>query len=277
MTHLVESVEVNRWRAAGASTLSDLVAVEEPMEIQIVFGDAIREQRSLSVTMRTPGHDFELAIGFLFTEKVIQSIDDVVHIAYADEENQTQGNVVRVELARHVKLDWQNVQRNFYTTSSCGVCGKASIEAVQITADSRNDSAWRVRSNVLTSLPDQLRTAQPAFEHTGGIHGVGVFDSNGLLRLIREDVGRHNALDKVIGAMLMNREVPASECVVLFSGRASFELIQKAVVAGFPVMAAVGAPSSLAVSLAQQSGSTLIGFLKRDGFNVYSGHQRITA
>ncbi|MCS6972893.1 MAG: formate dehydrogenase accessory sulfurtransferase FdhD [Cyclobacteriaceae bacterium] len=254
----------------------DLLAVEEPLEIRLGFGPVSeRQQRSLSVTLRTPGHDFELALGFLFTEGIINSMDDVGQVAYCrDVGRQQQDNIVRVELQPHIAPDWQKLQRNFYTTSSCGVCGKSSIEAVQQRCNVLADT-FTLPAGMIYSLPEVMRTSQPVFTHTGGLHASALFSTKGELKILREDVGRHNALDKVIGAMFMQNRLPLSDYLLLVSGRAGFELVQKAVMAGLAVMVAVGAPSSLAVELAQQCNLTLIGFARDNKFNIYAGAHRI--
>lgn len=275
-TH-VRPLEILKITADTHALSPDLVAVEEPLEIRIGFGPlAERQQKSLSVTMRTPGHDFELALGFLFTEGIITSFDQVESIKHCEDIGRAEEkeNVVRVELKPDVHLDFQKLQRNFYITSSCGVCGKSSIEAVK-TLCSFQSPVWKVRSDRLHFLPEELREAQRVFDHTGGLHASGLFNLQGDLILVREDVGRHNALDKVIGAMLVKNEVPLSNYILLVSGRASFELVQKTAMAGIPFLAAVGAPSSLAVTLAIDCGITLVGFLREGRFNIYSGAERI--
>ena len=272
----VQTIQVSKISQEGVLTKPDLLAVEEPLEIRLGFGaDSDREQKSLSVTMRTPGHDFELALGFLLTEGIINSSEQVESIKYCNTVKPEElENVVRVELKPEVKLDFKKFQRHFYTSSSCGVCGKSSIDAIKVNGNAI-ESGLAIPSSVIYSLPDKLRNAQHVFEHTGGLHASALFNQQGDLILLREDVGRHNALDKVIGAMLLKNEVPLSNFILLVSGRASFELVQKAAVAGIPVMAAVGAPSSLAVSLANEVGITLLGFLREGGFNIYCGEKRI--
>lgn len=272
----VNHVQVIKYQASATSEKPDLVAVEEPLEIRLGFGPAEqREQRSLAVTMRTPGHDFELAAGFLFTEGIVQSFSQIENIRYCENlGKQEENNVVRVELSATVTPDFQKLQRNFYTTSSCGVCGKSSIEAVSVQCNPVK-ATWIVPATLIQSLPDKLRESQHVFEHTGGLHASGLFDQQGSLVMLREDVGRHNALDKVIGALLFKESIPLSDYILVVSGRASFELVQKAAMAGIPVMVAVGAPSSLAVSLAQSSGITLIGFAREDRFNIYTHPNRI--
>jgi FdhD protein len=244
---------------------ADVVSVEEPLEIRLLQGV---ETHPISVTMRTPGHEAELAVGFLLTEGIIKQKIDVSGIAQPD------ANIVVIELNNSVPFNAKSLARNFYTTSSCGVCGKTSIETVRVN-HSINTTQTKISSTVLTSLPETARQSQAGFEETGGSHASSLFTLTGKLLLTREDVGRHNALDKVIGHCLM-QEITVSECILLVSGRASFELIQKAAVAGIPIVVAIGAPSSLAVELAQQAGITLVGFLKDRRFNVYSHPHRIT-
>lgn len=255
----------------------DLIAVEEPLEIRLGFGEeGQREQRSISVTMRTPGHDFELALGFLFTENIISSYNQVVSIKYCNDvgRQEERENVVRVELTPEIDVDLKKIERHFYTTSSCGVCSKTSIEAVKTGCPVLN-SKLMVTEAVVHQAPDILREQQRIFEYTGGLHAAGLFDAQGTLIMMREDVGRHNALDKLVGAALVKRMIPLSDYFVLVSGRASFELVQKSLMAGVPLMAAVGAPSSLAVSLAEDFNMTLLGFVRNQSFNVYCGRERL--
>lgn len=258
----------------------DLLAVEEPMEIRLGYGQRDeRMQKSISVTMRTPGNDFELALGFLFTEGILQSPQQVYHVQYCTELNtiENKENIVRVELQPDVELDLQRLQRNFYTTSSCGVCGKESIASVKTNcAVVSSNTNINVPVDTLLQLPHTLRKQQPVFEHTGGIHACALFDRQGNLTLLREDVGRHNALDKLIGAAWMSNPKPMHEGILLLSGRASFELLQKAAMAGIPVVCAVGAPSSLAVETATEFGITLVGFLRENRCNIYTHTERIT-
>lgn len=276
----VSSVNITRIHANQPEQTLDLLAVEEPMEIRLGFGPAhMREQKSISVTMRTPGNDFELALGFLFTEGIIQNPQDIYKIQYCTELNTKENleNIVRVELKPDLEIDLSNLQRNFYTTSSCGVCGKESIEAIKTNCPVQHmDVSVRINPQTITQLPDKLRAQQSVFEHTGGIHACALFDTNGNLLLLREDVGRHNALDKLIGAALNTPAIQPNKTVLLLSGRASFELLQKAAMAGIPIVCAVGAPSSLAVETAQSFNITLVGFLRNQRFNIYSTPQRIT-
>ncbi len=246
-------------KALGGDSLSpaqDLLAVEEPLQIRVNGSD-------LSITMRTPGHDRELAAGFLFSEGILKTRADVLSI-------ETGENSVTLTLAEGVD---PGVARNFYTTSSCGVCGKASIDSLHA-AGCLMLPRLPVSREVIHSLPEKLRAAQAVFEHTGGLHGAALFDTAGNIEQIREDVGRHNAVDKLIGAAFLDGRLPLENRILLLSGRASFELVQKAVMAGIPVVAAVGAPSSLAVQTALRFGMTLLGFVRDSRFNIYSGVSR---
>ncbi|MCB0489793.1 MAG: formate dehydrogenase accessory sulfurtransferase FdhD [Cyclobacteriaceae bacterium] len=277
MATSVKPVEITKFSSGSRKPSPDLMAVEEPLEIRLGYGPVgDRQQKSLSVTMRTPGHDYELAIGFLFTEAIIDSYDQIESVKYCEDVGRQEEieNVVRVELRPEVNLDFDKFQRNFYTTSSCGVCGKSSIESVEVSCTKLSDQL-EIESEIIPTLSEKLREAQQIFEHTGGLHAVGLFDSEGKLLLTREDVGRHNAMDKVIGACLFKKDIPLSNHIVMVSGRASFELVQKALRAGIPIMAAVGAPSSLAASLASDMNMTLLGFVRAQSFNVYCGEQRI--
>lgn len=250
----------------------ETLVVEEPLEIRV-------NATPVTVTMRTPGSDVELAQGFLLTEGVITRRDDVLTVQYcrgAGEDGINTYNVLDVTLHPDVPPPDTDVTRNFYTTSSCGVCGKASLEAVRLSSRySPGDDPATVSTAALTAMPAQLRSAQKVFASTGGLHGAALFTSDGTLLVVREDVGRHNAVDKVIGWALEANHIPLSGTVLLVSGRASFELTQKAVMAGIPVLAAVSAPSSLAVDLATQSGLTLIAFLRGDSMNIYSRADRV--
>jgi FdhD protein len=259
----------------------DVVATEEPLEIRLELDDVDgnRVERSISITMRTPGSDEELAIGFLFSEGIVRSSKDVL-LARPCGPPAPNGliNVVRVELAPGVDVQLDRLERHFYTSSSCGVCGKASLEAVAV--QGRFDigsNEFSIDHRVLGKLPEALRSDQVVFDQTGGLHASGLFDAQGDLLAVREDVGRHNALDKLIGSRLQSDDVPFENYGIALSGRASFELMQKAMMAGCPLVAAVGAPSSLAVELAVEFGITLIGFLKPDRFNVYARSDRVKA
>jgi FdhD protein len=250
----------------------DVLAAEEPLEIRV-------DGQSLAVTMRTPGHDVELAHGFLLTEGVIGDREDIATARYCDsldDEGRNTYNVLDVALAPGVPPPDDSVERRFYTTSSCGVCGKASLDAVRTkTRYAPGDDPLRLTTEVLAGLPDTLRAAQAVFDSTGGLHAAGLFRADGTLLVAREDVGRHNAVDKVVGHMVLEGGVPARGTVLMVSGRASFELTQKAVMAGIPALAAVSAPSSLAVEMARESGMTLVGFLRGTSMNVYAGTERI--
>lgn len=269
----VMPVELLHVKEGIGETRSDLLAVEEPLEIRLGYGKKEREQKCVSVTMRTPGNDFELAVGFLFTEGVIESYEDVEHIHYCqtDKEEEKQ-NIVRIELKPSVVIDWKKLKRHFYTSSSCGVCGKSSIEAVKVDCNYLSDD-FQVEEDLIYNLPERLSGHQHVFSFTGGIHASALLDLEGNPIFVREDVGRHNALDKVVGADLMSNL--SNGKIIVVSGRASFELVQKAAKANFPVMVAVGAPSSIAVRLAADIGLTLIGFTKPDRFNIYTGKERI--
>jgi FdhD protein len=256
----------------------DTLASEEPLEIRILK-TAPGEERShftVAITMRTPGNDFELSAGFLLSEGVVRNKRDIRSISYCtDPGEEQQYNITNVYLSDDVAFDPTKLSRHVYTSSSCGICGKASIEQVR-TSCSRNPLGnFRVNLEQLVSLTDQLANAQRIFGQTGGLHASALFDSSGKLLVSREDVGRHNALDKVIGSRLLGGKLPASETMLLVSGRASFELVQKAALAGIPFIAAVGAPSNLAVSLAREYGMTLVGFLRGERFNIYSGAERV--
>ncbi len=257
---------------------AEALAVEEPLEIRIGFTSAgKRVRRSVSVTMRTPGHDRELAAGFLWTEGIVTSADQVEQIRHCGPPA-TGGhrNVVRVELRDGVPVDLDRLERHFYTTSSCGICGKTSLEAVRLSRPARFPADRPLLdSEVIHRLPGALREAQANFDQTGGLHGAGLFDAAGRLLGLYEDVGRHNAVDKLIGAQLLAGKLPWTDGILMLSGRAGFELVQKAMMGGLAVVAAVGAPSSLAVDLARECGMTLLGFVRDGRFTIYSGEGRI--
>jgi FdhD protein len=257
---------------SGSAVDSDVLAVEEPLEIRLGCDiEGRRVHQAVSITMRTPGDDLELAVGFLFTEGILMAPEQVAGVRRCGS-----GNVARVDLRPGVRVDLSRLERHFYTSSSCGVCGKASLEAVRVRARDRTPEGHPIlEAAVIHHLPDVLRSAQSVFDRTGGLHAAALFDDRGNLLCLREDVGRHNALDKLIGAQFLAGRTPLSEDVLLVSGRASFELVQKAAVAGIPILAAVGAPSSLAVSLAREHGLTVLGFVRQDRFNIYTGAERI--
>jgi FdhD protein len=250
----------------------DTLAAEEPLEIRI-------NSRPLTVTMRTPGNDVELTHGFLLTEGVVRAAEDVHSARFCDSpgpDGRNTYNVLDVRLSPGVELPDTSVERNFYTTSSCGVCGKAALDAVRLnTQHPPAEDPLTISSGLLSELPERLRDSQRVFDSTGGLHGAGLFDSTGELLVSREDVGRHNAVDKVLGWALLHNRVPLSGCVLMVSGRASFELVQKAAMSGIPMLAAVSAPSSLAAELAAEQGMTLVGFLRGSTMNVYTGAQRV--
>ncbi|MDH7461743.1 formate dehydrogenase accessory sulfurtransferase FdhD [Chitinophagaceae bacterium 26-R-25] len=258
---------------------SDAIAIEEPLEIRLEFGPTgDRKTRNISVTMRTPGDDKDLATGFLFTEGIINNNKDILnvdHVFFACAENKE--NVIQVALKEGVTPQLQSTERNFYTTSSCGVCGKGSINAIKTVSvfSNKNETQFAVSADLLHQLPGILLQHQAVFSNTGGLHASALFSKEGELLLVREDVGRHNALDKLIGSALNNNSLPLSENILLLSGRASFELVQKAAMAGINIIASVGAPSSLAVELAKEFNITLVGFLRNQRFNIYSAEQRI--
>ncbi|HEY5078460.1 MAG TPA: formate dehydrogenase accessory sulfurtransferase FdhD [Opitutaceae bacterium] len=275
----VKRIAIVRSERGSPAAREDAVAVEEPLEIQLSFEKkGIRTVRSVSVTMRTPGHDLELAAGFLFTEGIIGGAEAIEgwEMPESGRPGPAGGNSVRVVLRDGVVVDLRALERHFYTTSSCGVCGKTSLEALRVTGRIALDPEKPVwDSSRIGDLPQVLRSDQVIFEETGGLHAAGLFDPDGKLLAMREDVGRHNAVDKLVGSQVLAGRVPLAGHLLLVSGRASFELVQKAVMAGIPVLAAVGAPSSLAVDLARQFGATLLGFVGPARFNVYSGAQRI--
>ena len=252
---------------------NDEVAIEEPLEIKILYGiENEMLQKIISVTMRTPGNDAELARGFLFTEGIITNAEDISNI-YQNKGNE---NVINVDLKSGLAFNLSKMERNFYTTSSCGVCGKSSIEAIRtICPFPQKTDLLKISLDVLYTLPGKLKLKQEIFKNTGGIHGCALFDTEGNLLLSREDVGRHNAVEKLVGAAINLSMLPMNQSVLLLSGRASFELIQKAWMTGIKVVAAIGAPSSLAIQLARESGITLVGFLKEKSFNIYSEPGRI--
>ena len=253
----------------------DTIAVEEPLEIRLLFhknGELV--DQSISITMRTPGNDLELALGFLFTESIIDSYDQIESAAPATARPEC--NVVRIQLKPHTSFDPKLLQRNFYTTSSCGVCAKSSLEALRVSGVSRvESSSFRVSADVVRSLPGKLRRAQSVFASTGGLHAAGLFGPRGKLLLVREDVGRHNALDKLVGEQLSAGQAPVTAKILLVSGRTSFEIVQKTLRLGAPILAAVSAPSSLAIQLAEEFGLTLLGFVRGSRFNIYSWTERI--
>lgn len=253
----------------------DHLTTEEPLEIRLV-----PLQKTVAVTMRTPGADFELAAGFLYSEGVISCKKDIQRMSYCVDDSvdgEQRYNIVNVELRDGLIPDLQPLERHFYTSSACGVCGKASLEALRMRGCPVIPAGLKVMPEIIYSLPDKLRAAQGIFTATGGLHAAATFDAQGQLLNLREDVGRHNALDKLIGLALLSDELPLNNHIVMVSGRSSFEILQKSTTAGVPIVCSVSAPSSLAVSVAREFGITLIGFLRGERFNVYTGWDRINA
>jgi FdhD protein len=293
----VLETSVTRFEGLCATASLDRLAVEEPVEFQLAFGPVDeRRVKPISVTMRTPGHDFELAAGFLMSEGLIYDAADIDRLTYVSgrteaadnfsqqspEERKTvapyqpERNIVRIELMPDVRVNLPALERNFYTTSSCGICGKASLLALRTVCPPRSRNTFTIPAEALYALPSRLRDAQDVFEKTGGLHAAALFDCSGVLRSTREDVGRHNAVDKLLGAEFMADRTPLRDRLLMLSGRASFELLQKALMAGIPMVASIGAPSSLAVQVAKEFDITLVGFLRSNHFNVYQGTQRVT-
>lgn len=278
MTGSSLAIKISKVSDEKRTEQQDRVAVEEPLEIQLGSESAAgAAAKSISITMRTPGDDRELALGFLLTEGIIQSANQVLSVTHSGPaaENGLQ-NTIRVELQTDVDVDLDKLERHFYTTSSCGVCGKASLDALHVSGvESLGQHATTFSRDVIVALPDRVRAQQPLFSATGGLHAAAVFTADGEIVIVKEDVGRHNATDKVIGALLTSGQLPGNAFGLLVSGRASFELMQKALVAGIPFLAAVGAPSSLAVETARKFDMTLVGFLRDGTFNIYAGAARI--
>ncbi len=272
----VEPVEVSEWLRGRVRRYQDDVVGEEPLEIRV-------NGRSTTVTMRTPGNDLELAAGFLFTEGLVHAAEEIATLRQGSRKGRLgsmhdeghEGNIVRVELRRGVKVNLERLRRNFYAASSCGVCGKSSLEAVRVRRIERPNPALRIDPHCFGALPQVLRSAQTLFGRTGGLHAAACFTSSGRLVVLREDVGRHNAVDKVIGWALLHGRLPLSRSIMMVSGRGGFEIVQKACTAGIPVLASVSAPSSLAVELARELNLTLIGFLRGERFVVYAGVERL--
>jgi len=265
----IEVTQVTEWVDGKVRRVQDSVAGEEPLEIRI-------GERPLAVTMRTPGHDLELAAGFLFTEGLIQAREQLVSLeAITDGSRASRGNVVVGRLADGMAVDPEQTQRNFFANSSCGVCGKASIDAVRSRLLKPPNAAFRVAAEALCGMPEKLGSAQDIFGRTGGLHAAGLFTREGELIVSREDIGRHNAVDKVVGWALQENRLPLSDVVLLVSGRCGFEIAQKAIVAGIPVVGSVSAPSSLAAQLARELNLTLVGFLRGRRFVIYSGEERL--
>jgi FdhD protein len=267
----VSLTRVSEWSDGHLNTKDDYLAAEEPLEIRV-------GQNPLSVTMRTPGHDQELAAGFLLTEGFIQTREQILSLENVEpttEDNIKRGNVIEATLSSDATPDFEKMRRHFFASSSCGICGKASIDAIRSRLLTTPNPDFRIDSELLTELPEALRAAQDVFQRTGGLHAAALFDTSGHLLVVREDIGRHNAVDKVIGWALLDHRVPLGNAVLLVSGRGGFEIVQKALVAGIPVLASVSAPSSLAVQLARELRMTLVGFLRGRRFVIYSGEESI--
>ena len=253
----------------------DALATEEPMEIRLLAGQT---KQTVAVTMRTPGADFELAAGFLYGEGIVDSAEDIQKISYcvdSDLDAEQRYNIVNVELRGGREFDLRPLERHFYTTSACGVCGKASLEQLELRGCPVMPSGPEVSAEIINTLPEKLREAQGLFDATGGLHAAALFDNKGELLALREDVGRHNATDKLVGWALLEGRLPLTDHIVMVSGRSSFEILQKCLTAGVPVVCAISAPSSLAVDVAREFGMTLVGFLRGGRFNVYAGYERI--
>jgi FdhD protein len=271
---LTTSARVVSCKEGSSREHVDELATEEPLEIRLIDG---AHARSIAVTMRTPGNDFELACGFLLSEGIIRGRGDVIGISYCVDpavDAQQRNNILNVELAPGHERPIERLERHFTMSSACGVCGKATIEALQTRAR-RIEDPLRVGLEFITALPQKMRQAQRVFASTGGLHACALFDANANLLALREDVGRHNALDKICGWAFMSDRVPLNGCILLVSGRASYELVQKSIVAGIPIVCAVSAPSSLAVNLASAFGVTLLGFVRDGRANIYAGQERI--
>jgi FdhD protein len=264
----IQSVQEDRFK-----TRIDTLVVEEPLEIRLDPQSA-----SLAVTMRTPGNDFDLVVGFLYNEGIIQHKRDLISLRYCRNTKSAGGknqNIINVNLAGNTDIDISKLQRYFFMSSSCGVCGKASINSLQQRGARSVEASFKLDASILYGLPERLRSAQKNFSATGGLHAAALFDPQGTLLRVREDIGRHNALDKLIGAMLLAEALPLRDSIIMISGRASFEVMQKCIMAGAPMLCAVSAPSSLAVSMAEAFGVTLVGFLREHRFNLYAGCGRV--
>ncbi|WP_234735636.1 formate dehydrogenase accessory sulfurtransferase FdhD [Tellurirhabdus bombi] len=267
----VAPTKVWRVESDGTHEQPDLLAVEEPLQIRLGYGPVDnRQQRPLVITMRTPGHDEELALGYLFAEGIIRAPTDVLSCRYCVSDATKQTNDLRVELHPNVVVDWEKLERTGLSSAACGMCGKTSIEAVQAVGAATITSSLSISPETIYTLPERLRESQRAFAYTGGMHAAALFDEAGQIRLVREDIGRHNALDKLIGAAFWQGWLPLSLSGVLVSGRVGFELVQKCWMAGVPLLAAIGAPSSLAVEMAGEAGMTLLGFVRENRYNNYS-------
>ncbi len=260
-----------RYKENEFIAVNDTLAVEEPLEISLVYEkEGLLHQKNISITMRTPGNDAPLVVGFLFTEGILTSYEQIENLQQLGE------NQFLVHIKKGVSLDLSKIERHFYTSSSCGVCGKSSIEAIQtLTQNYQSAARTKVKKEVIIGLNEKVKAKQIIFESTGGLHASALFSIEGICETLSEDVGRHNALDKLIGSQLLINKLPLSNHILFLSGRASFELIQKAAMAEIPIICALGAPSSLAVELAVATNTTLIGFVKAHSFNIYCGKERV--
>ncbi|MDG2238964.1 MAG: formate dehydrogenase accessory sulfurtransferase FdhD [Longimicrobiales bacterium] len=271
-----KTMRVAQYRDGAMRRRKDTLAVEEPLEIRVAWKDGGKKRvEAIAVTMRTPGHDFDLVAGFLHGEGIVSQAGDLTELTYCRGDEQQQYNIVEARLTPGVEFDLERLRRNVFTSSSCGVCGKASLEAVEAVGCALLTDSFRISGELIPQLPDFLMEGQGVFARTGGLHAAGLFDTNGKAGALREDVGRHNAVDKVLGHTVLQKGMPVSDRVLVVSGRSSFEIVQKAVMARVPMIVAVGAPSSLAVDLATRFGQTLIGFARGGGFNVYTGSERV--
>ncbi len=278
MLPLVQNIEVKKLSPDEGINAPDLVVTEEPLEIRVVAGEgAQRIETPVAVTMRTPGHDFELTLGFLFTEGIINSHEEVLSLRHCKKvkSDLEQDNIAIVKLSEACTFDPKLLHRHQYTSSSCGICGKTSLDLVKTATKHPLSGAFTFSKKMLFTLDKKVEGTQNVFRHTGGLHAAALFNKEGTLIILREDIGRHNAVDKIIGACLSEKKVPLSNCLLWVSGRAGFELVQKATMAGIPAMASVGAPSSLAVSLAKESKMILVGFLRDRKGNAYAGGDRL--
>jgi FdhD protein len=269
-------MRVAQHRDGEVRRRKDALAVEEPLEIRVAWKDGSKTSvDAVAVTMRTPGHDFDLVAGFLHGEGIVTEASDLVEITYCRGDEQQEYNIVEARLRPGVDFDIEQLRRNVYMSSSCGVCGKASLEAVEAVGCEVLTDTFRIGGDLVPALPGLLREGQGVFAKTGALHAAGLFDAEGNGSMVCEDVGRHNAVDKTLGGTLLRNALPATDQVLVVSGRSSFEIVQKAVMAGVPMIVAVGAPSSLAVDLAARFRQTLVGFARNGGFNVYTGAERI--
>lgn len=272
-------IRIQRFQDGKTESLHDVVTVEEPLEIRLVYQDDHRLiEKSISVTMRTPANDFELVVGFCYSEGILQKPEQIKSIGYCctSGKDRQKSNIVRIQLQSGIFFDPQLLNRNFYTTSSCGVCGKSSLEALKIRGcPVIAKNSMIISEKTIYALSEKLIKTQSLFEQTGGLHAAALFDVKGRLISLKEDVGRHNAVDKLIGQQFLRNQLPLAQYLMMVSGRASFEIMQKALMAGIPIVVAVGAPSTLAIQLANDFGMTLVGFARKERFNVYSNPYRI--